>query len=703
MCKNSPSVGKKIDNSLGMKRTDMIDRSAAAESYPVKAMEPPESMVAICCGCRPSTKRRNQSYKTTLKNVGWRRIFRLKRRKFRDVDPGRDVEWQAFHHYHGSESGKSIKSDYGDDDDDDSMFFFDAVDFPLGDDEFPIDGYVVGGKGKARVVFTTSIAHPAPKVSLEDPTSMLRNSEKNGSSCGGIGEDDNDSYELVPVQNDNRIENYKEPSLRFAKIRARSSEALAAELQNFPKPSPTSVEDAIGMAGYPGTLTIDELEECQKFLKGLNKLPPAVAEQVYSFRDVEDQPYTICRWLRATKFDADAILARLSENQPLFEQAKEKNFYGPNLDDYLGCPLSVFLSQYPFMSIGRGRNGSPVNYFLAGKINPEGIMALCTVDQLASYFWYSFMYKMKEEVRRTQRMDPDFCRCEGINIVDLSGLSTASLTSETMEVIKIASKVSDFFPETLHAMLVLNAPSFFTFSWKLIKNFIDPRTASRIQLFSSQQKGQDALENLIDKEKEISKDYGGGNVSLREAFLRECSDPQIVRQEIELIHCKRKSTKAIPKAWTLGENECIEITIYTRSVSEADIHISFNGSAVKTVKSRCKFEGDGRDRKPLPNKTVAVYAKFKEFVGPGEVLVEAHDLDSTISKQHSGQSRGYFLVVGDIKPISSVASTGTNSTKQKRKVSFVEDTESSPSRKNYNAAVTMAGLVRSKTPRRDSI
>ena len=185
----------------------------------------------------------------------------------------------------------------------------------------------------------------------------------------------------------------------------------------------------------------------QKFLKGINDLPPAVAEQVYSLRDIEDEPYTICRWLRATKFNADEILTRLSENQYLFEEAKEHDFYGPNIEDHLGCPFSVFLSQYPFLAVGRGKNGSPVNYFLAGKINPEGILALCTIEQLKSYFWFSFMYKFKDEMRATQLSNPDFCRCEGINVLDLSGLSASALTSETMEVIKLASKVSDFFPE----------------------------------------------------------------------------------------------------------------------------------------------------------------------------------------------------------------------------------------------------------------
>ena len=107
----------------------------------------------------------------------------------------------------------------------------------------------------------------------------------------------------------------------------------------------------------------------------------------------------------------------------------------------------MFLSQYPFLPIGRAKNGCAVNYFGAGKINPEGILALTTVEQLEGYFWWSFMHKMKSEIRKTQAEDPDFVRCEGINIIDLQGLSRAALSSDTMAVIKLASKISDFFPE----------------------------------------------------------------------------------------------------------------------------------------------------------------------------------------------------------------------------------------------------------------
>jgi hypothetical protein len=163
-------------------------------------------------------------------------------------------------------------------------------------------------------------------------------------------------------------------------------------------------------------------------------------------RDVEEEPYTICRWLRATKFDADKILKRCEENQPMFEIAKEHDFY-PNVSQAIGAPFSVFLSQYPFLQIGSAKNGCPINYFQIGKIHPEGIMACTTQEKLAGYFWWSFMHKMKQEIRKAQARHPDFVRLEGINILDLEGLNSSALSQETMDVIQLASKISDFFPE----------------------------------------------------------------------------------------------------------------------------------------------------------------------------------------------------------------------------------------------------------------
>lgn len=245
-------------------------------------------------------------------------------------------------------------------------------------------------------------------------------------------------------------------------------------------------------------------------------------------------------------------------------------------------------------------------------------------------------------------------------------------------------------------MLIINAPSFFAFSWRIIKKFIDPRTASRIQLFSSKEKGLLAMEKLIDKTKNIPSDYGGGNISLRDGFLNEVSDPLIVKQEIELLSIKKKKgTAPLTTTWTLGNNETMDVSIYTRSISAAEISVIYNGVPIQTGQAQCRFgssnggpndSGGGSDNDdnattPCPNRVVLTDStKDIVMVGPGQVMITATDLDSPISKekQYSSSSRGYFLVVGDVKNIDTIQT--------------VTPTKTSTSAQNTTNTTTPSGL-----------
>ena len=238
-------------------------------------------------------------------------------------------------------------------------------------------------------------------------------------------------------------------------------------------------------------------------------------------------------------------------------------------------------------------------------------------------------------------------------------------------------------------MLIINAPSFFSFSWKIIKKFIDPRTASRIQLFSSKEKGQLALEKLIDKHQDIPTDYGGTHATIgscQDALHKEISDPTILKQEIELLytrnyinHNKKKAATSTPllKSWVIKEQETMDITIYTRSVSAADICVLFNGTRIKTVQAQCRFggivkgAGDGNTGDDIDTTTpfsnrIVVSNSSQELlvVGPGEIMITAEDLDSPLTKQkqYSSASRGYFLVVGDVKKLDNTPTTTTTTT-----------------------------------------
>jgi len=627
-----------------------------------------EGVVVVCCGCRPRTHCSRKNKKK--KNKGFSRQQTqyedaVTESKVKVPVPPQKVLLIPL-------DRSSRYSRYSDDDSEDSFYFFDAEETLLGENEYP----VLKEDMTTRVLRHRDHHTKNRKLQLPSHKQDIPNEQKLQQLVPSAGAEQEEIAPLVPSstkQQQRRINLWqKEPSQRFHGILNTSQEEMVHQIIH----PPVVLEPD---QGYPGpSLTSAQLDQVRIFLNLLQTMPQSVAEQVYSFRDVEDPPYTICRWLRATKWDAKAILTRCYENQTMFDDAAKHQFY-PNPSQSIGAPFSLFLTQYPFLAIGAARNGCSVNYFRAGKIHPEGIMALTTADKLEGYFWWSFMHKMKDEIDRAKIRHPNYVRCEGINIIDLEGLSRSALSSETMAVIKRAGKIGDFFPETLHQMLIINAPSYFGVAWGLIKKFIDPQTARRINLYSNKQQGLDALRTLID-ENQIPKEYGGTNISIQEAFREKANDPQLLRQEVQLLHVKRKSTTCV--TWKLqSPQEYMDITCYTRSVSGATITIRLNDDSdknnsdsdnnqtivkvVENVKCRYDFvehDNAGEVGTGVGQPRATCYTLITKLHGTGTskssssnsssssstITVEVSDNDN-VDKQHHKHSRGYFLIVGDAK------------------------------------------------------
>lgn len=183
--------------------------------------------------------------------------------------------------------------------------------------------------------------------------------------------------------------------------------------------------------------------------------------------------------------------------------------------------------------------------------------------------------------------------------------------------------------------------------WGLLKKFIDPRTAQRIQVFSNTAKGLAALRKLID-EHEIPVDYGGTNKSLKQAFVDEASDPLLRRQEIELVYVKRRGRASFSKDIVFNADESIFIRVYTRSWSGANVEVRAGSKLYTEAKAKCLWRNENEGPSdsadvPMPHCTVVV----DKLTGPGMVTIQLEDLDDAFSDKKL--SRGYFLVVCDIR------------------------------------------------------
>lgn len=272
--------------------------------------------------------------------------------------------------------------------------------------------------------------HPPPPPPIPVPTASL-----------------DPSTESSPPPSPQRSERTSADNTQMSFAR-RTSEEVSKELRE----PVVAVEER----GYPGLLDERELEECQQFYHQVTSVRKGtIRDIVFAYKDFEEEPYTICRFLRPTKFNSAEMLSRLEENKATWENAAKADFY-PDLKKAMGIPQTLFWKFYPFFYQGNAKNGCPVNYFKLGKINVEGLLSILTMEKISYNAWNACKYVFPKMIKKAQEKDPNFVRCESINVMDLEGLTSSQASSEAMEIVKISAKVADFFPETMHCAFVFH-------------------------------------------------------------------------------------------------------------------------------------------------------------------------------------------------------------------------------------------------------
>lgn len=249
-----------------------------------------------------------------------------------------------------------------------------------------------------------------------------------------------------------------------------------------------------------------------------------------------------------------------------------------------------------------------------------------------------------------KQRNPDFVRCESINVVDLKGLSSSQLTSEAVECLRGAAKIAEFFPETLHCMVIMNAPTWFAMAWKIIKGFIDPRTAKKIEVYASAEKGRRRLGELVDQS-EIPSDFGGTSPSLDDSIRERCRKPGDNRDFYStLVHVKNNEMKKAEMLYVLKAGETARVRVYTRSTTGALVSVTCQGKLIGQSK---------KIYRPTPNVYTPILGKEKPtpfltevhdaIHGPGKLAVEVKGMVDT--EPHQRLPHGNFLIAVDVKKV----------------------------------------------------
>jgi hypothetical protein len=260
-------------------------------------------------------------------------------------------------------------------------------------------------------------------------------------------------------------------------------------------------------------------------------------DTIYSFGVGEGEVYAYCRWLRARKFVLEDTVKMIEEATECRKEAKLAGFY-PDPSNALGCDTSAYLSQYPQLYSGFAKNGAPLFISKPGVLNTDAVECITTIPNIVKFHWHAMMHDFGNRLRTYKEKNPEFKRFECVCVLDLEHLTMSQLSQKTMAIVKEQSVIDSLcFPETMYKMYIINGPRFFSATWKLVRGWLDPRTASKVEVVSDRKKWEEKLREIIDVD-QLPMDYGGSGPKSDDTIKKENYSGNLKRIHSEVMYLR---------------------------------------------------------------------------------------------------------------------------------------------------------------------
>ncbi|XP_073315525.1 phosphatidylinositol/phosphatidylcholine transfer protein SFH3-like [Primulina huaijiensis] len=215
----------------------------------------------------------------------------------------------------------------------------------------------------------------------------------------------------------------------------------------------------------------------------------------------------------------------MEEQNSLTEMFNRRKLFGVNamMKDFDFKELNEVQKYYPQGYHGVDKEGRPIYIERLGKLDVEKLMQVTTLDRYVKYQVLDY-----EKTHRVRFPACSISANRHVNrnlvILDVEGVTFKSFTRPVQNVLMQLRKIyNDMYPETLSQMLIINAGPGFRLLWSAIKCFLDPETASKIQVIGN--KYRTKLLEMID-ESELPDFLGGScNCKLEGGCLRSDRGP----------------------------------------------------------------------------------------------------------------------------------------------------------------------------------
>lgn len=202
--------------------------------------------------------------------------------------------------------------------------------------------------------------------------------------------------------------------------------------------------------------------------------------------------HTLLRFLRMRGYDVpkakDSFLKYLKWRKEFGVDtiAREFNFF----------EYEEVQKYHPHGFHGVDRSGRPVYIERMGMLDLDSLLRKTSLERLVKHHVY--------EQEKTSRLRFPACSVAARKriasttaIIDVKGVGSSNFSKPARYLFLEFQKIdSNYYPETLNCLFIVNAGSSFRILWKALKTFLDERTSSKIQVLGSNFKSK--LVEVID-------------------------------------------------------------------------------------------------------------------------------------------------------------------------------------------------------------
>ncbi|KAL5057555.1 hypothetical protein RYX36_029159 [Vicia faba] len=221
--------------------------------------------------------------------------------------------------------------------------------------------------------------------------------------------------------------------------------------------------------------------------------------------DSHDNYHTMLRFLKARKFDIDKTVQMWAD---MLHWRKE-NGVDSIIQDFIYKEYEDVQRFYPHGMHGVDKEGRPIYIERLGKVEPNKLMNVTTIDRFLRYHVQGFEKMFKEKFPACSIAAKRIIH-RTTTIIDVHGVNWLSFSKVANELVMRMQKIDgDNYPETLNQMFIVNAGSGFKLIWNTAKGFLDPRTTAKINVLGN--KFQSRLLEVIDASQ--LPDFLGGSCS----------------------------------------------------------------------------------------------------------------------------------------------------------------------------------------------